>query len=338
MKTKMGLRKITLLILAMLVAAPPAWAEALHYLQIGTGPPGETHFQLGALISSAISSPPGLRTCGKGGSCGVPGLISMASASKGSVFNVQEIAAHRLDAAVVQADIALMAYQGKGPFDGQPIRSLRSIARIGSDLLQVVVRQGGRIKTLRDLKGKRVSLGEKGSGTLVHARMLLAALGLSEADLKIETMRSVEAADAMAAGKLDAFIVFDAAPCPAVAELAGTMPIALLPLDKSVVEVLRKADPLLHDDEVPQGSYTGQDNALDTVSVAVSLVASDRLSDDLAEGITGSLWSPSTQQLLRDGGVVPGRDPATLGTALNGLALPLHPGAAKFYVSKGAIE
>lgn len=334
----MGLRKITLLILTMLVAAPPAWADALHYLQIGTGPPGETHFQLGALISSAISSPPGLRTCGRGGSCGVPGLISMASASKGSVYNVQEIAARHLDAAVVQADIALMAYQGKGPFEGQPIRGLRSIARIGSDLLQVVVRQGGRIKSLKDLKGKRVSLGEKGSGTLIHSRMLLAALGLSEADLKAETMRSAEAAAAMASGKLDAFIVFDAAPSPAVAELAGATPIVILPLDKSVVEALRKADPLLHDDEVPQGSYNGQDKTLATVSVAVSLVASDRLSDDLAEGITRSLWSPSTQQLLRDGGVVPGRDPATLGTALNGLALPLHPGAAKFYAASGAIE
>jgi len=334
----MGLCRISLLFAAMLALSPPAWADGLRYLQIGTGPPGETHFQLGGLISSAISSPPGLRSCGKGGTCGVPGLISMASASKGSVNNVQEIGAGHLDAAVVQADIALWAYQGKPPFDGQPIRSLRSIARIGADQLQVVVKKGGRIQSLRDLKGKRVSLGEKGSGTLIHSRMLLAALKLNESDLKVETLRSAEAADAMAAGRLDAIIVLDAAPSPAVAALAERQPVTLLPLDQATIEALRKADPLLHEEEIAANSYAGQDLPLPTLSVAVSLVASSALSDDLVEGITKALWSPSTQQLLHDGGVVPATDPATLGTALNGLALPLHPGAARFYAAKGAIE
>jgi TRAP transporter TAXI family solute receptor len=334
----MGLRKTSLLIAAMLLAGPPAWAETLRYLQIGTGPPGETHFQLGGLISSAISNPPGLRACGRGGGCGVPGLISMASASSGSVANLQDIAAKRLDAAVVQADLALFAYQGREPFAAQPLKGLRSIARIGTDMIQLVVRQGGRIKSLKDLKGKRVSLGEKGSGTLVHARMLLAAAGLSENDLKLEPLRVTEAATALASGKLDAFFVMDSVPSPTLAQLAAQTPISLLALEKPVVEAMRKADPLLHEDEIPAETYAGQAQPLMTLSVAVSLVTSDRMSDDLAEGITRALWSPATQQLLKDGGVVPGRDPATLGTALNGIALPLHPGAAKVYVEKGVIE
>jgi TRAP transporter TAXI family solute receptor len=326
------------MLLAMLVASPPAWAESLRYLQIGTGPPGETHFLLGGLISSAVSNPPGLRSCGKGGGCGVPGLISMASATKGSVANVQEIAAGHLDAAVVQADIALWAYQGEPPFEGQPIRVLRSIARIGADQLQVVVRKGGRIQSLKDIKGKRVSLGEKGSGTLIHSRMLLSALGLKESDIKAETLRSAEAADAMAQGRLDAIIVLDAAPSPAIAALADRQAVLLLALDKATIAALRKVDPLLHEDEISPASYLGQDQPVPTLSVAVSLVASGNLPDDLVEGMTRTLWSPVTQQLLKDGGVVPGRDPATIGTALNGLALPLHPGAARFYAAQGAIE
>jgi len=251
---------------------------------------------------------------------------------------VQEIAAGHLDAAVVQADIALWAYQGEPPFEGQPIRVLRSIARIGADQLQVVVRKGGRIQSLKDIKGKRVSLGEKGSGTLIHSRMLLSALGLKESDIKAETLRSAEAADAMAQGRLDAIIVLDAAPSPAIAALADRQAVLLLALDKATIAALRKVDPLLHEDEISPASYLGQDQPVPTLSVAVSLVASGNLPDDLVEGMTRTLWSPVTQQLLKDGGVVPGRDPATIGTALNGLALPLHPGAARFYAAQGAIE
>lgn len=324
------------LVFMVWLASPPAWADSLRYLQIGTGPPGETHFPLGGLISSAISNPPGLRPCGKGGNCGVPGLIAMASATNGSVVNVQEIAAGRLDMAVVQADIALMAYQGEGPFDGAPLRGLRSVARIGADQLQVVVRRDGPIKSIHDLKGKRVSLGEKGSGTLIHARQLLAAYGLKESDLKVDYMRSALAADAMVAGKLDGFIVMDGAPSPAVAELADSLPITLLPITGPAMEKLRQGNTLLHIMDVPANSYPGQDQPVPSLSVAVTLVASAKLSDDLVLGICKALWSPTSQQLLSDHQTTP--DPMALGSALNGMALPLHPGAQRFYFDKGVIE
>lgn len=334
----MGRRKFpgrfSSLLLSMLVLSPPAWAEPLRYLQIGTGPPGETHFHLGGLIASAVSSPPGQRSCGKGAVCGVPGLIAMANASQGSVDNVRDIGAGRLDAAVVQADIGLWAYQGRGPFDGHPLRALRSIARIGTDRLQVVTRKDGPLRSLKDLKGKRLSLGEKGSGTLIHARMLLSALNLRDKDVRIETMGVAEAADALAQGRLDAFIVLDAAPSPAVSALAARLPLALLPLSRTVQAALMKADPLLSSDPIPAGSYPGQDQPVPSLSVAVSLVASATLADDLAEGVVRILWDPVAGRPLRDGGMVPGRDPAAIaGTAgaTADPALPLHPGAARIY-------
>jgi TRAP transporter TAXI family solute receptor len=313
-----------------------AWGQELRYLHVGTGPPGESHFPMGGLIAGAISNPPGSPPCERGGNCGVPGLIAVATVTNGSSTNAEAIGDGRLEAALAQSDVAMWAYQGAPPFEGRAVKSLRSVAQLYPDQLHVVVRRDSKIKTIRELRGKRVSLGERGSGTLIHAKQVLAAWGIKESEVKPVYLRSAVAADAMAAGKLDALFVVDGAPVPSVAELAKAVPIALLPLTGDGAATLRRNDPLLSLTDIPGSTYDGVAEPVPTLALGVSLIVSASLPDDLVYGMCKALWQPGTLRMLAEG--QPQGAGVTLTNALTGIGVPLHPGAQKFYLDKGMIE
>jgi len=294
--------------------------EEARYLRVGTGPPGENHFSLGSLIASAISAPPGL-PCNHNGGCGVAGLIAVASATAGSEANLETLADGRLDAALVEADTPVPA--------GHKPDQIRAVANLSLDQMQLVVLKDGPIHALRDLKGKRISLGEQGSGTHLHAHQLLAAMGFKDSDVKEDNLRSALAADAMLAGKLDAFFVMDEAPVPTIAELAKIKPIRLIGVTGPAVEKMRAGDLLLEPSRIPAGTYTGIETDTPTIAVGLTFVVSAKLSEDLVYGITKSFWQPETQQVLneaRRGGM-----PITAAGAVTGLGVSLHPGAQRYY-------
>jgi TRAP transporter TAXI family solute receptor len=311
-------------------------AEAVRYLRIGVGPAGESHFALGELIASAISNPPGGPSCELGGGCGVPGLIAAASATGGSVDNLKAIGAGHLDAALVRAEVCVWAANGTGPFAGHPVTNFRAVANLYPDEIQVVVRNDGIIRQPPDLIGKRVSLGAKGSGTLLWAKRLLAAWNIRDNQIDPVYLHAAAAADALAEGRLDAFFVIDGAPIPAVAALARTMPIRLLPVSGSAAAALRQSDTLMGPTRVPANTYTGIETPVDTVRLPLTLVVAADLDDDLVYGITKALWQPETAKLLADSRLK--AVPLSSMAAASGLGAPLHPGATRYYTETGLIR
>src|SRR5262249_17273856 len=139
--------------------------ETLDF-RIGTGPTSSSYFVIGGIIANAISNPPGSRPCDRGGSCGVPGLIATAQTTQGSVQNVDLIAGKALDSGLCQSDVAYWRYTGSGMYsDRKPVDSLRAIANLYQESLHVIVRADSSIASIADLAGKRVAIGERGSGT-----------------------------------------------------------------------------------------------------------------------------------------------------------------------------
>jgi TRAP transporter TAXI family solute receptor len=339
-KVRQTARNIAIAVLTLffvsLLTAGLAHADDLRYLQIGTGPPGESYFPMGGLLASIISNPPGSPPCDHGGSCGIPNVIAAASATNGSVSNAEAIGAGLMDAALMQADVAMWASQGAPPFLNRPITNLRSVSNLYANQLHLVARPESRITSPRDLKGKRVSLGAKGSGTLVHARQILAAWNLKEEDLKASFLSSALAADAMQAGKLDAFFVVDGAPVPSVVELAKAQTIILVPITGSGAEKLRKSDPLLRPSTIGAGVYVGVSQDTATLQIGVELVVSAALPDDLVYGIAKALWHPQTAILLRDSS--PQAALITPSLALFDIAPALHPGALRYYKETGLLQ
>jgi uncharacterized protein len=318
------------------LAASPTLAQDITFFRIATGGTAGTYFPIGGLIANAISNPPGSRTCADGGSCGVPGVVATAVASNGSVANVSAIASGAAQSGFTQSDVAYWAFNASGIYEGRPkVDVLRAIANLYPESFHLVARKGAGIKTIKDLKGKRISLDEPGSGTLVDARLILAAYGLTEKDMKAEYLKSQQAADKLKDNALDAFFSVSGWPLGAIAELAATTGIDLVPIDGPEAENLVKAYSFFATDEIPDGAYKGV-NGVKTVSVNAIWATSSKQPEPLIYGITAALWNPSTRRLL-DSGHAKGRV-IKLETATQGLGIPLHAGAEKFYKEKGLIK
>lgn len=328
------LRRAAAIMAVVAAFAAAAVAQETTYFRIGTGATGETRFAIGGLVANAISNPPGSRECSKGGSCGVPGLIAVAQSTNGAGANVDALGDGGLEAALVHADVAYWALRGSGLYKNKgPVGNLRAIAALYPDAVQLVAREGASIGKVKDLKGKRVSLGEKNSATLADSRLILAAYGLREKNLQPRYLAPAAAAEALRKGEIDAFFVVDGAPSSIVTELAKTTPISLVALNGPEITKLCEEQPFLQPGMIPAATYAGVDSPIPTVNLSVMLLVRADLPHELVYGITRALWHPSTQDLLSQ--TNPRGRLVHLDAETERLAIPLHPGAAAYYVDSG---
>jgi uncharacterized protein len=328
--------KISLLV-AMMAGGSAASAQDMSFFRIGTGGTAGTYYPIGGLLANAISNPPGSRPCEEGGSCGVPGLIASAVSSNGSVANVNAIAGGTLESGFAQSDVANWAFSGTGIWEGKPaVDSLRAIANLYPESIHIVARADAGITSVADLRGKRVSLDEPGSGTLVDARIILEGFGLSEADIQPEFLKPNQAADRMRDGQMDAFFFVGGFPAGAIAELASQMAITLVPIDGEGAAAIRAEYPFFAEDLVPAGTYDGVAADTATLAVGAQWITSADQPEELVYGITAALWNDNTRRLL-DSGHAKGKV-IRPETALAGIGIPLHPGAEKFYREAGLLE
>lgn len=323
-------------LLGSAVAATTAVSQQMQFFRIGTGGTAGTYFPIGGLLANAISSPPGSRACADGGACGVEGLIATAVASNGSVGNINAIQGGSLESGFTQSDVAYWAYTGTGVFEGKPkIENLRTIANLYPETIHLVARKAANIKSVADLKGKRVSLDEPGSGTLVDARLILAAYGLSEKDLKAEYLKPNQAGEHMRDGGMDAFFFVGGYPAGAIAELASSVGVDIVPISGPEADKILSQYNFFTKDTVPADTYKGV-GELQTISVNAQWVTSATQPDDLIYGIAKALWNDNTRKLL-DSGHAKGKA-IKKETAVQGVGVPLHPGAERFYKEAGLLK
>ncbi len=319
------------------IAAGTAAAQQPSFFRIVTGGTAGTYFPIGGLLANAISNPPGSRGCEEGGSCGVPGLIATAVASNGSVANINAIVSGAAESGFSQSDVAYWAYTGTGIYEGQgAVEGIRAIANLYPESIHLVARADAGIDSVDDLRGKAVSLDEPGSGTLVDARIILEAYGLTEADIEAEYLKPNQAADLMRDGNMDAFFFVGGFPAGAIAELATGFDIVLVPIDGEQAEAIIGEYGFFAEHTIPGGTYEGVDEDVQTLSVGAQWVTSVDQPEELVYEITRALWNDSTRALL-DSGHAKGRS-IRLETALDGIGIPLHPGAERFYTEAGLLE
>ncbi len=319
----------------MLVIPALADINEMRLFRIGTGGSGGTYYPIGGLVALAISNPPGSRSCESGGSCGVPGLVAIAQSSNGSVANVRAVQSGVLESAFAQSDVAYWAFTGSGSFRNEgPAARLRTIASLYPESIHLVTRRESGIRTIRDLRGKRVSLDEPGSGTLTDARIVLEAFGLNTGDFEAEYIKPGVAAEKMLNDQIDAFFFVAGYPAPSISRLAAEKAIYLVPLEGAEVHELIDTHRFFSETVIPENSYEGV-GPTPTLSVGAQLITSSELDEELVYEITKSLWNTNSRWLL-DNGHAKGRS-ITLETALDGIATPLHPGAELFYREVGML-
>ncbi len=329
--------KGSLMILFLMIAlSGKSFAQELKFFTIGTGGTAYTYYPVGGMIANAISKPPGSRECGKGGSCGVPNLIASAVSSRGSVDNVNAIISGLRNSGFAQSDVAYWAYTGTGTMEGkEPAKDLRTIAALFQEHIHLVALKKSNINSVKDLKGKRVSLDEPGSGTYVDAKLILESNGLSTSDVKAEALKGKAATDALRNGKVDAIFVVAGYPTGAIVELASAVDIKLVPIDGSGAKALTSKYGFFSESPIPSGTYEGVDQ-VNTVAVGAQWFTSAKEDSELIYQITKALWNKESRKLM-DVGHAKGKT-ITPDTALSGVGVPLHPGAEKFYKEAGLLN
>ncbi len=322
---------------AGLVAGSVAQAQEMQFFRIGTGGTAGTYYPIGGLIANAISNPPGSRPCEEGGSCGVPGLVATALAANGSVANVNAIAGGTLESGFSQSDVATWAQTGTGIWeDREAVENLRAIANLYPETIHLVASADSGITSVADLEGKIVSLDEPGSGTLVDARLILEAYGLSEDDVDAQYLKPDQAAERMRDGAMDAFFFVGGFPAGAIAELASQDDIILVPITGEEAASITGNYTFFAENTVPGGTYEGVEDDVTTLSVGAQWVTSADQPEELIYEVTKALWNENTRRLL-DAGHAKGRE-ITAETALDGVGIPLHPGSERFYREAGLLE
>lgn len=331
----MAMTKILAAFLVFLGLAPSLQAQEMQFFRIGTGGIAGTYYPIGGLIADIISNPPGARPCDKGGSCGVPGLVAIAQSSNGSVANIDAIKSGELESGFAQSDIAFWGYAGTGIFEGKGKQeNLRAIASLYPESIHLVARKGAGIGSIKDLKGKRISLDEPGSGTLVDALIILDAFGLSEDDFQAEYLKPSPAMAKIREGDLDAFVIVAGYPTSSVVELTSSGDAELLPIEGPEVDRLLEQYEFFAKDEIPAGVYKGI-GATSTISVGAQWVVGAEADEELIYGITSALWHETAGELLNNSHAK--GKAITLETALDGIGIPLHPGAERFYREAGVL-
>jgi uncharacterized protein len=309
--------------LAALSLVAASNAQAQQFFRIGTGGTAGTYYPIGGMIANAVSQP------GK--------IVATAQASNGSVANVNGIVSGALESGFSQADVATWAYTGTGIWEGRPkVGDLRLIANLYPESVHIVVKKGSGIKTPADLKGKRVALDEPGSGTLINAKIILAAYGIKEADIKPDYIKPNQAADKLKDGSLDAFFFTGGAPAGAIAELASSgAGIELVSIDGPQAEGLRQASPFFSTDSIAADTYKGV-GATKTLAVGAQWVTTAKADTDTVYQITKAMFSEASQKTIKAGHAKGAF--INLDNAVKGAGIPFHPGAEKFYREAGALK
>jgi TRAP transporter TAXI family solute receptor len=320
-------------IASMTLAGGATQAQDMKFWRIGTGGAGGTYFPIGGLIANAISNPPGSRPCDKGGSCGVPGLVAIAVSTNASVANVNAIDAGQLDAGLAGAQSVTQGYNGEGKFVGNKRSNIRVIANLYPEDMHLVLPKGTKLSSLKDLNGKSVGVAAAGSGTQVSVRMILKHYGIKASEHELGLAQSTQR---LADGQIDAFFYAGGTPFAALIQLGSTKGFELYKFSKAEQTDINKIIPYYVDSMIPAGTYESIDYDVPTLAVNGQLVTSVEQPDELIYEITKALWNKNTRKLL-DKGHSKGKA-IRLETALKGVLIPVHPGAAKFYKEAGVMK
>jgi len=313
-----ALTTLSLLVLALAVVS--AQAQVKTRISIATGGTGGVYYPLGGGFAALISKH-------------LPGVEATAEVTTASVDNMKLLHADKIAVALTQSDIALDAYQGQLKGFNEKV-SVRTISALYSNYMHIVALDGSGIKTINDLRGKRVSTGAPGSGTEVKGLRVLEAYGITAKDLKSQDrLGASESAAAMKDRKLDAFIWDGGLPTAAILDLGATpgIKIQLIPHGDAVAKMVSKYGPVYFVGTIPKGTYGGMETDVPVAALTNLLAVHERMDESLAHQIT-KLLLERTADLVA---VHPAAKEITLKSAVVGSPVPFHPGALRYYKEKG---
>lgn len=249
----------------------------------------------------------------------------------GSAANVRLLSQNYLDAAIVQSDIAYDALNGENNFEKSgTLEGYSAVAGLFTEACHIVVREDSDIKSVDDLLGKTVSIGEEESGSELNAKQILSAYGLNEKMVKEKNLNYAEAATQLENGDIDAAFFTLGLNATVVEELSKQCKIRLIGIDDVTAKKLKNTYSYV-DCTIPKDTYNGQSDEVGTVAVKAVLIVNDRLSDEQVKKLTQLVFDNAQELQL----TVSADVDITTEKAVDGVKIPFHKGAAEYYAEKG---
>ncbi|OEY66977.1 TAXI family TRAP transporter solute-binding subunit [Marinobacter sp. X15-166B] len=265
------------------------------------------------------------------------GIRCSVESTGGSVYNLNAIRQGELDLAVAQSDWQYHAYNGTDQFEKDGANTdLRAVFSMHPEPFTVVASKGSNINTFEDLAGKRVSVGNPGSGQRATAETLMKAMGwdLDKFSLAAE-LKAAEQSQALCDGNIDAFFYTVGHPSGAIKEATTSCDSVLVTVENSATQKLIDDNPYYRSVKIPGGMYRGNDEDVTTFGVAATFVTSAKVPDEVVYAVVKAVFDnfdsfkrlhPAFGNLTKEEMVA------------DALSAPLHPGAAKYYKEHGLID
>ncbi|MBW6401694.1 TAXI family TRAP transporter solute-binding subunit [Roseomonas sp. HJA6] len=298
-------------------------AQAAQQLAIATGTTGGVYYPLGGALANYLSR-------------GIPGMSATVEVTGGSVANMQLLGANRVGIAITQVDAAVDALQGRDRFRGRPVAA-RAIAVLYTNRMQVVTVASTGIRSMEDMKGKRVSTGAPGSATEVMAFRLIEGAGLDrDKDFRArERLSPAESTNAIKDGKLDAYFFVSGVPTSAITDLGATpgVQLVLIDHDQYIPKIVEKYGPVYFPEVIPAGTYPGQTTPNKQMSVGNIMAVRDDMPADLVTKILQVTWT-NREDWARVHSAA--RDFTLAAQKSAAAGIPWHPAAETFWKGQGA--
>lgn len=319
MKFLLNLGRVVAAASVIAIAAPAPAAD--QFINVLTGGTSGVYYPLGVALANVIGKT-------------IPNAKTSVQATKASVENLNLLQAGRGEIAFTLGDSLSDAWKGNADAGFKtPLKKLRGIAAIYPNYIQIVASKESGIRTLADLKGKRVSVGAPKSGTELNARAIFKAAGLDYKDFsKVEYLPFGESVELMKNRQLDVTLQSAGLGVSALRDLAVSLPIVVVEIPADVVK--KTNDPAYISAIVPAHTYEGQDSDVPTAAVQNFLVTHDGVSNEEAYQMTKALWTNLDTLVAAHSAA----KAINIKNALNGMPIPLHPGAEKYYKEVGILK
>ena len=291
--------------------------EGKKFLNIGTGGTAGTYYPIGGAMAEILNKE-------------IPGMSASAQSTGASVANVNMLGDGTIDLATVQNDIAYYAAHGTEMFVDKKVDGLKGVASLYPETCQFVTLKSSGIKSLSELKGKRIAVGAVGSGVEANVRQILAAYGIRYDDIDAQYLSFAEGANALKDGNVDVAVLTAGYPTASVQDIAAQNPVRLLPVEEEVADALIAKYPFYTKTVIPAGVYAGDDEVVPSVSVMAMLVAGPTVNEELGYKVTKAIFSHLDRlQAAHAVGKQITRD-----SVKAGMSLPMNEGAEKYFNEK----
>ncbi|WP_342643059.1 TAXI family TRAP transporter solute-binding subunit [Rhodoligotrophos ferricapiens] len=302
-------------------AETPGKGEALRTISIGTGGVTGVYYPVSGAICRLINE-----------RRQALGLFCTVQTTDGSVENIRALERGAIQFAIVQADVAEQSYLGTGGWQGSAVANLRKVMSLYAETVTIIAHNNANIRTLADLKGKRIGIGNTGSGSLATWRQIQAALGWSDEDIEAVHLTSTEQGQALCDDTIDAFIWLAGHPSASTEETLAGCDAHLIDVTGPAVDAIVKAHPEYRKMVIPADVYDGQAKAIESFGTMAALVTSEQTEPAVVAAVTQTI----IHELGRFAALHPAlREVTTKSLAEAGEAPPWHSGAEQAFAQAG---